>query len=87
MDQKLVGNTTAELMDHLGEVYGEDETAKIAEVMVIVMVNTQNTPPGWEDSAKGFSMVHFRASDAIWSHQFGLLHGALRMFDGDRRGS
>ena len=84
MDQKLVGNTTAELMDHLGNIYGEDDTAEIREVMVIVMVSTENTPEGFEESEKGYSMIHFRASDPIWPHQFGLLHGALRMFDGSR---
>jgi len=90
MDPTTVGATTAELMEQLDEIYGMDTTAEVQEVLVVVTVKTfkldQDLPDEEEeelrrlidnDEIQGFTNIHFRFSDPVWTHQLGLISALI----------
>jgi hypothetical protein len=87
VDTTQIGVNTAEIMEHLGETYADDDTAVVTEVITIVMVSTDLRPtsPEWDEIEEGeavedeggtYSHVHFRASTPMWVHQLGLVEAA-----------
>lgn len=86
LDQVLVGQTVAELMDRLAEFYDGVETAEITEVAIICSV-TREVPEEEKveeeapEDIVSATMTHWQFSEAIRSRQIGLLRTAQLLLE------
>jgi hypothetical protein len=79
--QTKIGQTTAEFMEFLEKEYSDDDTAVVKEVMVVALVETENDPDTGAKDDNGFSVIHWRASEKIWSHKRGLVQAVVKSLD------
>jgi len=84
--QELAGSVAARLLDRLDE--STDETAEIEEVLIIVRITTRDDGEGevTDEDDPGWSFIQWEASDPVWTHQLGLITGALEGMQAGRAG-
>lgn len=68
IEAMILGQTAAELMETLEKEYGDREDSELVEVAVIALVHD-----GPDDDAR--TLLHYRFSEAMWTHQMGLIQG------------